>query len=73
MDELFSISVHHGGHFTENGRKYVGGAVDEIDNCDLERWSKVEIESICSDFGYTFVSRLWYKMPGVDQELADFH
>ena len=73
MDELFSIFVHHGGHFTENGRKYVGGAVDEIDNCDLERWSKVEIESICSDFGYTFISRLWYKMLVVDQELADFH
>ena len=52
MDELFSISVHHGDHFTENGRKYVGGAVD---------------------FGYTSVSKLWYKMPGVDQELADFH
>ena len=52
MGELFSIFVHHGGHFTENGRKYVGGAVD---------------------FGYTYVSKLWYKMPGVDQELADFH
>ena len=54
MDELFSLYVHHGGHFIdiENGRKYVGGAVD---------------------FGYTSVSKLWYKMPGVDQELADFH
>ena len=73
MDNLFSISVHHGGHFTENGRKYVGGAVDIVDNCDPDRWSKVEIESICRDFGYTSISRLWYKMPGVDQELADFH
>ena len=73
IDELFSIFVHHGGHFTKNGRKYVGGAVDVVDNCDPERWSQVEIESICRDFGYTFVSRLWYKMPGVDQELADFH
>ncbi|KAK9986881.1 hypothetical protein SO802_031832 [Lithocarpus litseifolius] len=73
MDEQFSISVHHGGHFTENGRKYVGGAVDIVDNCDPDRWTKVEIESICRDFGYTSVSRLWYKMPGVDQELADFH
>ena len=49
MDELFSIFVHHGGHFTENGRKYVGGAVDVVDNCDPDRWSKVEIESICRD------------------------
>ena len=73
MDELFSISVHHGGHFTENCQKYVGGAVDIIDNCDPNRWSKVEIESICRDFGNTSVSRLWYKMPGVNQELADFH
>ena len=37
MDELFSISVHHGDHFTENGRKYVGGAVDIVDNCDPDR------------------------------------
>ena len=73
MDELFSISVHHGGHFTENCQKYVGGAVDIVDNCDPNRWSKVEIESICRDFGYTSVSRLWYKMLGVNQELADFH
>ncbi|KAL0014667.1 hypothetical protein SO802_001736 [Lithocarpus litseifolius] len=51
MDEQFSIFVHHGGHFTENGRKYVGGAVDIVDNCDPDRWSKVEIESICRDFG----------------------
>ena len=72
MDELFSISVHHGGHFTENGRKYVGGAVDVVDNCDPDRWSKVEIESICRDFGYTSVSKLWYKMPRMDQELATF-
>ena len=73
MNELFSIFVHHGDHFTENGRKYVGDVVDVVDNYDLDRWSKVEIESICRDFGYTSVSRLWYKMPGVDQELADFH
>ena len=73
MDELFSIYTHHGGHFIENGRKYVGGAVDIIDNCDLNRWSKVEIESICRDFGYKSVSRLWYKMPGMDQELVDLH
>ena len=73
MDELFSLSVHHGGHFTENGRKYERGAVDVVDNCDPDRWSKVEIESICRDFRYTSVSRLWYKMPGMDQELVDFH
>ena len=75
MDELFSLYVHHGGHFIdiENGRKYVGGTVNIIDNCDPDKWSKIEIENICWDFGYKSVSRLWYKMPGVDQELADFH
>ena len=37
MDDLFSISVHHGGYFTQNPRKYVGGAIDIVDNCDPER------------------------------------
>ena len=50
----------------------MGGAVDVVDNYDPNRWSKVEIESICRDFGYTSVSKLWYKMPGMDQELATF-
>ena len=39
----------------------MGGTVDIIDNCDPEWWSKVEIEGICRDFGYTFVSRLCIK------------
>ena len=50
----------------------MGGTVDIIDNCDPEWWSKVEIEGICRDFGYTSVSRLWYKMPSIDQEMAAF-
>ena len=73
MDELFSISMHHGGYFTKNPKKYVGGIVDVVDNCDLERWSKVEIEGICKDFGYMPVSRLWYTMPGMEHERANFH
>ena len=34
-----------------------------------------EIKSICRDFafGYTFVNKLWYKMSGMDQEMANFH
>ena len=36
----------------------VGGEVDVVDNCDPDKWSKVEIEGICRDFGYTSVSRL---------------
>ena len=37
MSELFSLSVHHGGYFTDNPRKYVGGKVDIVDNCDPDR------------------------------------
>ena len=73
MSELFSLSVHHGGYFTNNPRKYVGGKVDIVDNCDLDRQSKTETEDICRDFGYTSVSRIWYKMPGGDLERANFH
>ena len=58
MDDLFSISVHHGGYFTKNPKTYVGGKVNVVDNCDPDKWSKVEIEGICRDFGYTSVSRL---------------
>ena len=53
MNELFSLSVHHGGYFIDNPRKYVGGKVDVVDNCDPDRWSKTEIEGICREFGYT--------------------
>ena len=31
------------------------------------------IEDICRDFGYTSISKFWYKMPGKDQEMANFH
>ena len=51
----------------------VGGEVDVVDNYDPDRWSKVEIEGICRDFGYTSVSRLWYTMPGMNQERENFH
>ena len=61
ISELFSLSVHHGGYFTDDPRKYVGGIVDIVDNCDPDRWSKTEIESICKDFEYTSVSRIGIK------------
>ena len=51
----------------------VGGEVDVVDNCDPDKWSKVEIEGICRDFEYTSVSRLWYTKPGMNQEWANFH
>ena len=73
MSELFSLSVHHNGYFTDNPRKRVRGKVDIVDNCDPNRWSKTEIEGICKEFGYTSVSKIWYKMPDNDLERANFH
>ena len=58
MEVSFTLYVHHGGHFSENYQEYVGGEVGIIDVYDPNKWSKVKIESICKDFGYTFVSRL---------------
>ena len=44
-----------------------------VDNCDLDKWSKVEVKSICREFGYTTVDKLWFKMLGVNLEQANFH
>ena len=74
MDESFTLNVHHGGHFSENYQKYVRGDVGIVDGCDPDKWSKVKIESICKEFGYTCVSRLWYTILGEDdQEGRMFH
>ena len=73
MDDLFTMHVHHGGQFTENLEEYMGGEVGIIDNCDLDEWSKVEIEAICRDFGYTAVSRLWCIKLGDNEENRVFH
>ena len=66
MDESFTLYVHHGGHFSENYQEYVGGEVGVVDGCDPNKWFKVEIKSICKDFGYTCLSRLWYTRPRDD-------
>ena len=50
-----------------------GGTVDIVDNYDPDKWSKVKIKSICRDFGYTAVDKLWFKMPDVNLEQAHFH
>ena len=51
----------------------MGGEVGIVDNCDPNEWSKVEIEAIYRDFGYTAVSRLWYIKPGDNEENKVFH
>ena len=68
MDEFFTLYVHHGEHYSENPKEYVGGDVGVVDDCDPNKLYKVEIESICKDFGFTSISRLWYKMPGDKKE-----
>ena len=74
MDESFTLYVHHGGHFSENYEENVEGVVRIVDGYDPDKWSKVEIKSICKEFGYTCVSRLWYTIPGEDdQEGRIFH
>ena len=42
------------------------GKVGVVDGCDPDKWSKVEIKSICKEFGYTCVSTLWHTIPGED-------
>ena len=61
MDECFTLHVHHGGNFTWDPQAYVGGTVDIVENSDSDKWSKVEIESIYKDFGYTTVDKLGLK------------
>nr|POF10002.1 hypothetical protein CFP56_39950 [Quercus suber] len=73
MDELFTLHVHHGGHFMWDPQVYVGGTIDIVDNCNPDKWSKVEIERICREFGYTKVDKLWFKMSGVNPEHVNFH
>ena len=67
------MHVHHGGHFMWDLQVYVGRTVDIVDNYDLDKWSKVEIESICREFGYIAVAKLWFKMTSVNPEQANFH
>ena len=66
MDESFILYMHHGGHFSENYQEYVGVDRGIVDGCDLDKWFKVEIESIYKEFGYMCVSRLWCTILGED-------
>ena len=50
-----------------------GRTVNIVENYYPNKWSKVEIKSICRDFTYTTVDKLWFKMSGVNLEQAHFH
>ena len=38
----------------------MGVTISVVDNCDPDRWLKVEIKGICRDFGHNVVSTLWF-------------
>ncbi|XP_047952617.1 uncharacterized protein LOC125198282 [Salvia hispanica] len=49
-----------------NGKHYVGGKVQLIDNCDSDKWSKLEVDDILEKINFD-VSRLeyYYLKPGM--------
>ncbi|KAH7847773.1 hypothetical protein Vadar_030118 [Vaccinium darrowii] len=68
MDELFTVEIHHQGHFVENPVRYVEGFVNHVDDCDPEKWSKLEVEDIVERLGYPKHKLLWYRIPGLGLE-----
>ena len=46
MDNLFSLVLYHGSHFVNILCGYEGGVKTVFDKCDLEKWSKIEIDSM---------------------------
>ncbi|KAH7849317.1 hypothetical protein Vadar_016185 [Vaccinium darrowii] len=65
MDELFTVVIHHQGHFLENPIRYVEGFVNHVDDCDPEKWSKLEVEDIVERLGYPKYKLLWYRILGL--------
>jgi hypothetical protein len=68
MDKFFSLVVHHGGYFVNNLRGYEGGIKTVFDQCDPEKWSKIEIDCMVRELGYALISRLWFRVPGISIE-----
>ncbi|GMY16619.1 trans-cinnamate 4-monooxygenase [Fagus crenata] len=68
MDNYFSLVVYHGGNFVNNLRGYEGGIKSVFDNCDPEKWSKIEIDYMVRELGYALISRLWFRVPGISIE-----
>ena len=63
---FFSIKVHHGGDFTEGPvNRYVGGTVEYIDNCDLDKMSLLEMDDIAKKFGFAPHVGFYFRLPGV--------
>ena len=65
-DGIFTTRLHYSGQMVEfNGKHYVGGKVQHIENCDLDKWSKLEVDDILHKLNFD-VSRLeyYYLKPG---------
>ncbi|XP_058217889.1 uncharacterized protein LOC131328932 [Rhododendron vialii] len=71
-DDEFTVEVHHLGHFVEDPLRYVGGFVNHVDNCEQDKWSKLEVEDIVERLGYTKYKMLWYRIPelGLEEGLS---
>ena len=73
MDNLFSLVLYHSGHFVNNLCRYEGGMKTVFDKCDLEKWLKIEIDSMVRELGYGLISRLWFRVPGISIEDGGLH
>ena len=73
MDNLFSLVLYHGSHFVNILCGYEGGVKTVFDKCDLEKWSKIEIDSMVRDLGYDLISRLWYRVTSISIKDSELH
>ncbi|MFS7978583.1 hypothetical protein Hanom_Chr10g00917141 [Helianthus anomalus] len=52
--ELFTLKVHHGGDFTDEGDfEYGGGQVDYVDNVNFDMFSLIVMNDMLLAFGYS--------------------
>ncbi|KAI8573179.1 hypothetical protein RHMOL_Rhmol01G0258700 [Rhododendron molle] len=68
MAGLFTFEVHHLGRFVENSVRYVEGVANHVDDCDLDLWSKLEVEDIVERLGYPKYKMLRYRIHGLGLE-----
>ncbi|KAF7126704.1 hypothetical protein RHSIM_Rhsim11G0188900 [Rhododendron simsii] len=60
------VEIHHGGLFVENPTRYVRGVVNHVNDLDSDKWSKLEMEEIVVNLGYTQWKNIWYRVPGME-------
>ncbi|CAL8128220.1 unnamed protein product [Prunus armeniaca] len=64
--DLFTMEIHHGGHFIEQwdgNLKYVAGHVAWYDNLNQDLMSKWDIENCAESLGYSKTSTYYYRLP----------